>query len=89
MIEELGGYQIHTPSLKKPRELAFDHDEVQTGDVPWLEFDHDIDITLGTKILAQDRAEQGHTTDVMLPAECCDSVSVYWDLWTHDSSMIP
>ena len=89
MIEKLGGYQIYTTSLKKLRELALDHDEVQAGDVSRLEFDHDIDIALGTKILTQDRAEQGHTTDVMLSAECRDGVSVYWNLWTHESFMIP
>ena len=35
----------------------------------WREFDQNVDVAIGSKIVAHDRAEEGQLTNVMAPAE--------------------
>jgi WD40 repeat protein len=53
------GVTMSTRALQESRELALDGDEVQAGNVTWLEFDQDVDVAVRSKIVAKHRAEQG------------------------------
>jgi hypothetical protein len=51
--------------------------------VPLLEFNQDINITLGFEILPQYRAEKGQFLDMMPPAEIRNFLAAYYDDACH------
>ena len=76
MVEGLRRQHLHGPTTQKLRELALDADEVQAGNVARLKLHQDVDVAVGSKIVAKYRPEQNQSHDVMSSAECRDGVTI-------------
>ena len=76
LVEKLRCDQIYRPSSHQRRELGLDSHQREAWDVSWLKLDQDVDIAVGSKVIAQHRPEERKAGDVVPPAEGSHGVAV-------------
>ena len=77
--QEVGRVEVHS-SADDFGKLSLHGEKRQPGYVLWLEFDKNIHIAGGAKIVPQDGAEKSQLADVVSPAKVSNSFSIKRDV---------